>query len=116
MLFSHSVVKYMLGDDPTERTTRVTFACEQAEENTYNYAAAWTSPTDNFSKKIGRAIASGRLNANGDQVYQVTTAAETYGSIFETVMADAMDKGPSRWTILDITFFKALDVEHENYA
>lgn len=62
MLFCHALVTYMYEEDPTERTTRVTFAVEQTEDQTYSYAAAWTAPSDNFAKKTGRQIASARLS------------------------------------------------------
>lgn len=108
MLYCHAVVSFMFGDDPTTRTTRVTFAVQQTEDCTYEYAAAWTAPTDNFAKKTGRQIASARLsNGSPAHVHSVTTGAEDYHSVFAAVMADAMAHGPSRWTIMDINFFRA---------
>ena len=108
MLYCHAVVSFMYGDDPIERTTRVTFAVEQTDDQTYSYAAAWTAPMDNFAKKTGRRTASARLsNDSPSHVHAITTGAEDYHSIFEAVMADAMDKGPCRWTILDITSFRS---------
>lgn len=107
MLFCHALVTYMYGDDPTERTTRVTFAVQQTEDQTHEYTAAWTAPMDNFTKVRGRQLAEARLLRRGDRYKRTfTTAAEDYHTIFETVMADAMDQGPCRWTILDISFFK----------
>jgi len=107
MLFCHALVAYMYKNDPTERTTRCTFAVRQDENQTYSYATAWASPSDNFAKRIGRQIAHARLINNSPvHVNKVTTGAENYRDILKTVMADAMDKGPSRWTVTDITFFK----------
>ena len=112
MLYCHALVSFMYGDDPTERTTRVTFAAEQTEDQTYSYAAAWTAPMDNFCKKRGRQLAEARLLRRGDKYKRsVTTAAEDYHSIFETIMADAMYAGPCRWIILDITFFCSAKTE-----
>ena len=115
MLFCHATVTFLYDNgntnllsstlDVAEQTTRVTFAVEQVDDETYKYAAAWTAPCDNFARKTGRQIASARLsNGSPNHVYTVVTGAEDYHSVFETIMTDAADKGPSRWTILDISF------------
>lgn len=103
MLFCHAICTFLYKAEKI--TSRVTFAVEQIDDQTYNYAAAWTAPCDQFAKKTGRQIASARLlNGSPNHVHSVTTGAEDYQSVFETVMGDAMSKAPCRWSMLDIRF------------
>ena len=106
MLFSHATATYFYtpnnsDTEEEERKSNVTFAIEPVGDGSYRYSAAWCAPGDNFSKKIGRAIASGRFRAG--ITTHVVPREVTRTNILNTVFADAMGFGPSRWMITDIS-------------
>jgi hypothetical protein len=109
MIFSHALVTFFYEDNhgntsPFERTSRVTFAAVSNDDGTYDYAAAWTAPMDNFARKTGRTIASARLKQGSPSHVRTVEASGDHGTVFTAIFADAMGAGPCRWTITDIDF------------
>lgn len=102
-MFCHPTVSFLYQEDPTPRQSRCTIAVEQIGDQSFQYAVAWTAPMDAFAKKRGRQLAEGRLMSDNCR-REITTAAEGYREIFEAVFADAIQNGPSRWTIKKIEF------------
>jgi hypothetical protein len=111
-LYCHAVVTYYYSKnsktvDATPRTARCTFAALPLDSTGETaYGVAWTSPTDQFRKKVGRSIANRRLEGRLEGPRGVTLVlGDSYEGFWLTVFGASMGHSPSRWTITDINFF-----------
>lgn len=73
-------------------TSRITVAYRTVG-NDIQYAVAFTSPRDNFSRKIGRAIAEGRLEKTPMTITPITLE-NPLGSILGDVISNRL---PTYW-------------------
>lgn len=78
--------------------TRLTIAYRTVG-NTIEYGVAFTSPRDNFSRKIGRAIAEGRLQKAPFRITPVTLE-----NPLATIMGDVIaERLPTYWINANLT-------------
>jgi hypothetical protein len=78
--------------------TRVTVAYRTVGTD-LEYAVAFTSPRDNFSRKIGRQIAEGRLRAAPNRITPLTLE-----NPLGTILGDVIDQRlPTRWASANIS-------------
>ena len=84
----------------------MTFAAyDVVDSEDSQYAAAWTSPTDTFTRGAGRAISRTRLLTGGAQyVHEFTPFSSDYVDFWGTVFSDAAQYAPSRWSNVQISF------------
>ena len=79
---------YVFHSKPLPSGKRVTLAANYNEENSsLNIATSRCSPKDQFSKKLGRIIAEGRLEKNGPE-YRVALPSPPSYKEFSTIAAE----------------------------
>jgi hypothetical protein len=112
LIFCHAYVEYFYMPNrgpakPEPLVGRVTFAAQPVKAGEVaTYSAAWVAPMDTFDRKAGRKIAERRLKglcSDAQSARPVKVFNDSYEDFWNSIFADAISNGPSRWIILNIS-------------